>query len=84
MKLDKIFNAFGFPEDIKIIVFKLLASILHLANVEFGDGDAVQAKIFEKFEKNVDFASKLLKLPFDELKAALLFKSIKDNNSEIM
>lgn len=72
------------PENIKISIFQLLASILHLGNIEFEDTNDDEARILEPFERNVEFASRLLKLTSDELKGALLFKSIKDNKSEIL
>lgn len=82
-RVDQIFNTLGLPENIKISIFQLLASILHLGNIEFKDTNDDQAQILEPFERNVEFASKLLNLTSEELKAALLFKWIKDNKSEI-
>lgn len=83
VRVDQIFNILGFSEGDKIAIFQILASILHLGNVLFGDTNNGYAQINESFEKNVEFASKLLNIPFDELKTALLFKSINDNKIEI-
>lgn len=83
-KADQIFGDFGLTENIKITIFQLLASVLHLGNIEFEDGNDGHAKILESFEKNLEYASKLMEVPYHDLKTVLLFKSMKDHKSEIM
>lgn len=83
-RVDQVFNALGFTEENKITIFKLLASILHLGNVEFGNGNDDRAQIMESSEKHIDFAAKLLDLSSHELKKALLERSMKDGQSEIV
>lgn len=83
-EVDRIFNTFGLTGNIKFAIFELLASILHLGNIEFGNDSNGQAEILESFEKNIEFASKLMKVPSDNLRTVLLFKSMKDRESEIM
>lgn len=83
-KADRIFSTFGLTENIKITIFELLASVLHLGNIEFEDENDGQAKVLESFEKNLEFASKLMKVPLHDLKTVLLFKTMKDQKSDIM
>lgn len=83
-KVNQVFETFGFSEAIKLTIFELLASILHLGNIEFEDNGDGHAKILEPSENNIKFASKLMKVPFNDLKTSILFKSMKDNNSEIL
>lgn len=61
----------------------MLASILHLGNVEIEDGHDNEAQIIASSEKHIDFAATLLDLSPGELKKALLYKSIRDIGSEI-
>lgn len=83
-RVNQIFNAIGFNEGIKTTIFRLLASILHLSDIQFGDGSDGTTQILKPFEKNIEIASKLMEISADGLKAALLFKTIKENKSEIM
>lgn len=83
-RVNQIFDAIGFNEDTKTTIFKLLASTLHLSDIQFGDGSDSTAQILKPFEKNIEIASKLMKISAGDLKTALLFKTIKDNKSDIM
>lgn len=81
VNVDRILNAFGFSENKKMMIYRLLSAVLHLGNIKFGGGS--EAQIIESTNHSVDFASKLLKVSSDELKAVLLYNFIPDGGSEI-
>lgn len=83
-KVDQALNSLKLTEHNKVTIFKLLASIMHLGNVEFKDVVDYQAEIMELSAKHIDYAAKLLNITVDELKEALLYKKIKDGKSDIM
>lgn len=65
------------------MVYQRLAAILHLGEIEYEDGPDMQAQIVESFEQHVIIAAKLLNLPFDELKNALLYKVLSVGGTKI-
>lgn len=73
--LDQSLDNIGLVESVKYSVYKVLAAILHLCNLEFGEDVSQHAKILNDDPLNT--AAKLLELSSDELKHALTNRQFK-------
>lgn len=74
-ELDQSLNHIGLAENVKVSVYKVLAALLHLCNLEFVDDLCQNAKISNDEPSNV--AARLLKIDCGELKHALVNRQIK-------
>lgn len=74
-ELDQYFNHIGLDKNVRESVYKVLAAILHLCNLEFHEDTSQNAKIL--YEVPLSIAAKLLKVDFNELKNALTIRQFK-------
>lgn len=74
-------DGIGISTEVKYIIFDVLAAILHLCNIEFIDDSFQKAEISNNLSshESLNFAANLLKIDPDELKHALITKTIKTN-----
>lgn len=83
-KVDQIFGSLQFAEDKKITIYKILAAILHLGNIEFGNnGPDDEIHIIEATEHHIRIAADLLNVPANELENALLYHIMHVHGSQI-
>lgn len=84
-RVDRIFGSLRFAEDKKITIYKILAAILHLCNIEFGNnGPDDEIHIIEATEHHIRIAADLLSIPADELENVLLCHTMQVHGSQIM
>lgn len=84
--VDQTLSACGMDSDERLAVYKLLAAILHLGNIEFFEDEKAGCQITNSTESSLQNASELLCLHSVELKKNLLTRSFEliGNNSDIM
>lgn len=83
-KVDQILDSLHFAEDKKITVYKCIAAILHLGNIEFeNNGTDGETYVIGTTEPHIRIAADLLDLPSDELKNELLCHSMQVYGSPI-
>lgn len=82
-RIDHILSILGIAKNEKNAIYKLLAAILHLGNIQFEATDS-GAQVIESTEEHVTIASKLMDIFPDKLKEAILFRSIDVAGSIIM
>lgn len=82
-ELDQSLNHIGLVENVKHRVYQVLAAILHLLNLEFGEDLAQRAAVLN--DAHLNDGARLLKLDSAELKHALTNRKFKTNveNSSI-
>lgn len=82
-EVDRILKSLVLDEKEKMTIYKLLAAILHLGNIEF-ISDESQAKVLESSGTHICTAAKLLNININDLEKSLLFHSIEVHGSVIM
>lgn len=81
-KIDQILTSLEITTIEREIIYKFIATILHLGNIEFDDGD-LGTIVKESTKIHISVAAQLLSLPSDELEKALLFRTIEVAGSTI-
>ena len=80
--LIEAFNVFEIDESQRLQIFKILASILHLGNVEFTPDEDGKSYIID--DKPVEIVARLLELSEDKLDRTLCFSSMVVRNEKMM
>lgn len=73
--MDRALTSLSITKSERIVIYKFIAAILHLGNIEF-DGNDFECIVVEATEKHVCIAAKLLNLSPEDLKQAMLFRII--------
>lgn len=88
VSIDHIFSNLGISDDKKSIIYRFLAAILHLGNIEFGSHDSADfgggAQIIESTARHVEFAARLLNVSPDKFKWHLLHSSVNFSNTTML
>lgn len=82
IRVDNILSGLGITENEKSVIYEIIAAILHLGNIRFEATDT-GTQVIESTEKHVTIASKLMNISPEELKEAILFRSIEVPGSTI-
>lgn len=85
--VDQILSSLEIADSGKSIIYKHLAAILHLGEIQFEqfetDSREFGAQIIKSTENHVHIASELLNIEPDELKQAIQFRTIRVAGSYI-
>lgn len=82
-KVDISLKSLGFDQETRTRVYKILATILHLGNIEFEDADSDSSKISSNSQASCDHAAYSLSLDRNELEKSLISRIIKIRESNI-
>lgn len=82
-EVDNILRNFQCLDHEKMSIYKILAAILHLGNIEFHEIEN-RAEIITRSEVHIYSISKILCIPADELRNVFLHRTIEVKNSHIM
>lgn len=83
-KIDHSLTSFGLDNETKTGIYKVLAAILHLGNIEFLDAGDNASAILESSLASCDHAAQLLSIKAQTLQTSFLKKKIKIMESEIL
>lgn len=83
--IDTMLDALRNLENKKMVIYELLAAVIHLNTIEFEDQEySNAAQIKESSMKHIVYAAELLKVSTDDLKNVLLNRSLEVSGSAIM
>lgn len=74
--IDAALSNLGCSEECKMLMYKWIAAILHLGNIQFGEGDSGFCEITKSSMLHLNYAADLLKIDEKILNEALLLNQV--------
>lgn len=83
--LEKAFMNFGVCDEVKWNIFRIVAGVLHLGNIEFEDGDDTRGgcRISQSSEESLNLAASLIKIEASSLRQCLMTRIMQTSKGGI-
>ncbi|KAI3385801.1 hypothetical protein SNEBB_000842 [Seison nebaliae] len=82
---DSAMSQVGLTADTKFLIYRTIAAILHLGNIQFDESDDSKdgSRIVDNSKESLELTAQMIDVSIDELKSRLIYRTISSGGTEI-